>query len=82
MSDNHTWSDSSCPIKYNPKVFKQVIINDDVWIAAGVKIMPGVTIGRRVVIGAGAVVTKDCIENSVYAGCPAVKIKSIKKQYQ
>lgn len=36
-------------------------------------ILKGVTIGNNVIIGAGAVVTKDCDSNSVYAGVPALK---------
>ena len=39
-------------------------------------IMPGVTIGDRVVIGAGAIVTKDIPSNSVAVGVPAKVIKT------
>lgn len=53
---------------------KQVIIEDDVWLGAGVVVLPGVTIGRSAVIGAGAVVTKDVPANSVWAGVPATFI--------
>ena len=40
-------------------------------------IMPGVHIGSGVIIGAGSVVNKDCPDNSIYAGIPARKIKSL-----
>ena len=38
---------------------KRVRIGNDVWVGGGAIILPGVTIGDRVVIGAGSVVTKD-----------------------
>lgn len=50
---------------------RPVIIGDNVWIGTRVIILPGVTIGDRAVIGAGAVVTKDVPPRSVAAGNPA-----------
>ena len=41
--------------------------------------MPGIKIGDGVVIGAGAIVTKDCESYGVYVGVPARKIKSREK---
>lgn len=52
-------------------------IEDGCWIGANVTILPGVTVGKGTIIAAGAVVVKDCDENSIYAGVPARKIKSI-----
>ncbi|MCL1125730.1 sugar O-acetyltransferase [Shewanella surugensis] len=54
-----------------------VIIGRNVWLAAGVIISPGVSIGDNSVIGAGSVVTKDVEANSLYLGHPAVKVKTI-----
>ncbi len=51
---------------------KPVTIGDDVWIGAGAIILPGVQIGARTVVGAGAVVTKDVPPDSVATGVPAV----------
>lgn len=48
-----------------------VKIEDGVWIGGGAIILPGVTIGRNAVIGAGAVVTKDVPANAVAIGSPA-----------
>ena len=42
-----------------------------------VTILPGVTIGNNVVVAAGAVVTKDVLDNCVIGGIPAKKIKDI-----
>lgn len=45
-------------------------IGNDVWIGGGVKILPGVTIGDRSVIGAGSVVTRDIPSGVVAVGNP------------
>ncbi len=50
---------------------KPVVIEDDVWIGTRVIILPGVRVGKGVVIGAGAVVTRDVPDYAVAAGVPA-----------
>ena len=52
-------------------------VGDNVWIGAGVHIMPGVTIGSNVVIGGGSVVTKDIPNNVVAFGNPCKVIRNI-----
>ena len=54
-----------------------VTIGDNVWIGAGVQVMPGVTIGSNVVIGGGSVVVKDIPDNSVAVGNPCHVIRAI-----
>lgn len=54
-----------------------IIIGDNVYIGVNVVILPGVTIGNNVIIGACSVVTKDIQSNSVAAGNPAKIIKSL-----
>lgn len=51
---------------------KTVIIEDDVWIGSNCVILPGVTIGRGAVIGAGSVVTRDIQPGTVAFGVPAM----------
>ena len=53
------------------KVFGAVVIEDNVWIGAGVTILKGVTIGKNAVVAAGSVVTKNVAPNTVVAGVPA-----------
>ncbi len=50
---------------------KPVTIGNNVWIGGDTTILPGVTVGHNVVIGAGSVVTKDIPDNVVCAGNPA-----------
>ena len=47
------------------------------WIGGGAILLPGVTIGRGSVIGAGAVVTKDVSPYSVAVGNPARVIRQV-----
>ena len=56
---------------------KPVTIGNSVWIGGDTTILPGVTIGDNVVIGAGSVVTRPIPDNVVAAGNPARIIKQI-----
>ena len=59
---------------------RPVTIGDDVWIGRRAMIMPGVTIGNGVIIGAGAVVTKDIPDYAIAAGVPAKVVKGRRPQ--
>ncbi|RJP84126.1 MAG: acyltransferase [Desulfobacteraceae bacterium] len=50
---------------------KPVVIGDDVWIGSHAVILPGVTVGKGAVIGAGSVVSRDVPENAIVYGIPA-----------
>lgn len=52
-----------------------VVIGNDVWIGTRSIILPGVKIGNGVIIGAGAVVTKDVPDYAVVGGVPAKIIR-------
>ena len=56
---------------------KPIKIGNDVWIGGNVAVLPGVTIGDNVVIGAGSVVNKDIPSNSIAVGNPCKVIKEI-----
>ena len=58
---------------------QEVIIEDDVWIGMNAVILPGVTIRKGTIVGAGAVVTKSTGEYEIVAGVPAKKIGNAKK---
>ena len=44
-------------------------------VGAGATVIPGIRIAENCLIGAGATVTVDTEPNSVYAGCPATRIR-------
>lgn len=77
LSTEHSWSDSSIPIKYNDSKFAPVVIGNDVWVGCGVRILAGSHIADRVVVGSGAVVKGRLESGFVYAGVPAKKVKSL-----
>lgn len=54
-----------------------VRIGRNCWIGGGVVIVPGVTIGDNVVIGAGSVVTKDLPDNVVAVGNPCRVLRPV-----
>lgn len=76
---NHNFADSNRKIDEQGISTKPVVIGDDVWIGANAVILPGVTIGRHVVVAAGAVVTKDVPDYSLVAGVPAKEIKKLRE---
>lgn len=65
-------------MRFASVIDKRIIIDDDVWIGSHAVIMPGVSIGKGAVIGAGSVVTKNVKENTIVAGVPAKLIKQIR----
>ena len=68
---NHEFDDLSKPIWQQAETRLGIVIEDDVWIGAGVRVMDGVRIGRGSVLGAGAVVTKSIPPGSLAVGVPA-----------
>ena len=54
-----------------------ITIGDHVWLGGNVIVNPGITISSNVVVGAGAVVTKDIPDNVFCAGNPARIIRAI-----
>lgn len=57
-----------------------IILEDDVWLATGIKVMPGVTIARGTIVAAVSVVTKNLPRFVLAAGVPAKVIKSIEDE--
>lgn len=61
------------------EVAKQIVIEDNVWIGGGAILLPGVSIGRNAVVGAGAVVSRSVPANMVVVGNPARVIREIEQ---
>jgi acetyltransferase-like isoleucine patch superfamily enzyme len=70
---------SLMPKKFPARVheYKPIHIKKGAWIAMRSIILPGVTIGKNSIVGAGSVVTRDVPDNTLVAGNPA----EIKKTY-
>ena len=68
LTTNHTWDNLDKPIKYNLETFKKVVIEKDVWIGCGCRILSGVKINNRSIVAAGAVVNKSAPNDSIVFG--------------
>lgn len=64
------------------EITKPITVGDNVYMGNDVIVLPGVKIGNNVVIGAGAVVSKDIPDNSVAVGVPARVIKSTDEYFE
>lgn len=59
-------------------ISKDIKIGDGCWLCVNTSILPGVEIGKKSIVGAGAVVTKSFVEESIIiAGIPAKELKRI-----
>ena len=70
---NHRLSDSS--IRHSGHDAKSIVIGNNIWLARGVTVLMGVTIGDNAVVAAGAVVNRSVTKNDIVAGLPARTIK-------
>ncbi len=72
----HEFGDIELPIsKQGRKNVERTVIEDDVWLGLRVMVMPGLSLRKGSIIGAGAVVTKSTVEYGIYGGVPAKLIK-------
>lgn len=71
IDNNHGIRYLDSGVMKQPLTGAPIIIGDFVWLGANVCVLPGVTIGRGAVVGAGSVVTHDVDEFSIVAGVPA-----------
>lgn len=77
ISFEHTWEDSNTTIKYNKLTLDKIFIGSDVWIGCDVRILAGVKVSNRSVVGAGSVLNKKYPSNVVIVGTPGRIIKEI-----
>jgi len=68
---NHSNADPTVPVGRQAAPERQVTIGARSWLATGVVVTPGVTIGEGVSVGANSVVTRDLPDGCVAAGAPA-----------
>jgi acetyltransferase-like isoleucine patch superfamily enzyme len=60
-----------------PTQIRPVVIKRHAYIGSGALILPGVTVGEKAIVGAGAVVTKDVPARAIVVGVPAVVVGTI-----
>lgn len=76
LSGGHKFERKDIPMRLQGSpTQKETIIGNDVWIGTRAIIMSGVKIGNGVIIGAGAVVTKNVPDYAVVGGVPAKILK-------
>lgn len=77
MTSNHSFKDTDKIIRLNPIIGEPIIIEDDIWIGCGVRILAGVHLKQRTVVAAGAVVNKSFDGHTLLGGVPARVLKNI-----
>jgi acetyltransferase-like isoleucine patch superfamily enzyme len=71
LGSMHTGNPTSVPIIQTELVIRRVTVEDGADIGVNAVLLPGVTVGRGAIVGAGAVVTRDVAPMTVVAGVPA-----------
>jgi acetyltransferase-like isoleucine patch superfamily enzyme len=71
VGGGHEFERTDVSVLEQPRSSRGVAIGEGAWLGAGAKVLDGVTLGRRVVVGAGAVVNTDLPDGSVAVGVPA-----------
>lgn len=78
IGPNVTFSNDFYPrSKQYPEKFQGVSIKNGASVGANATVLPGITIGEKALVGAGAVVTKDVPPRAVVIGNPAKIIRYI-----
>jgi acetyltransferase-like isoleucine patch superfamily enzyme len=76
-NDAYVMDSDSHGVEGRPHKQAPIHIGDGCWIGARAIILPGVTLGRRVLVAAGAVVTRDVPDDCLVAGNPARVVRSL-----
>ena len=77
MATSHEFKDLNTPInQQGAKQEEPIVIGNDCWIGTRCIILPGVHLGNKCIVAAGAVVTHSFPDNSIIGGVPAKLIKT------
>lgn len=71
----HCYEDKKLLIRQQGHKESDIVVEDDVWVGFGAQIMPGTTLHKGCVVGAGSVVTHDVPSYAVVGGVPSHIIK-------
>lgn len=78
VSFDHDFEFDKSNFKNCPPLNGKIVIQNNVWIGAGARVLRNVTISDNCIIGASSLVNRSCDKNSLVAGVPAKLIKKIK----
>ncbi len=76
IGGGHDFMQTDIPVLNQSKSSKGIIIKENVWLGAGVKVLDGLVVDRDSIVGTGAVVIKDVPPFEIVAGVPAKPIRS------
>jgi acetyltransferase-like isoleucine patch superfamily enzyme len=71
VGGGHAFDRPNLPVVEQDRPSRGISLGSNVWLGTGAKVLDGVRIGRDVVVGANAVVTKDLADGAVAVGIPA-----------
>ena len=77
LSFDHDFEKNLHNYKDAPAISEKCVIENNVWIGAGARILKGVIIRENCIIASGAVVNRETQNNMIYGGVPAKPIKPI-----
>lgn len=76
----HDFERTDIAVSEQASIARKIVLEENVWLAAHVTILDGITIGKDTIVGAGAVVNKDLPPLSIAVGMPAKVIRSRKSE--
>jgi acetyltransferase-like isoleucine patch superfamily enzyme len=76
VGGGHEFENALLPVIEQGRVSRGITLGENVWLGTGAKVLDGVRIGNRVVVGANAVVNEDLPDEVVAAGIPAKVLRS------
>ncbi|QEG36177.1 acyltransferase [Bythopirellula goksoeyrii] len=79
LTTEHDFAQPGIATRDAPIRFGSVVVESDVWLGCGVRVLAGATIQRGAVVGAGAVVKQSVPAHSVAVGVPARVVRSSTK---
>lgn len=75
IGGSHEFSDPAAPVVMQKEVSEGVVLGENVWLGAGVRVLDGVEIGRDTIVGAGGVVSESLPAGVVAVGLPAKVVR-------
>lgn len=70
LTGNHDYTDPAFSL-----ILKEIVVEEGAWLGARSTVCPGVRVGRESVLAVGSVLQKDALNNGVYQGNPAERIR-------